>query len=450
MSPVLQELVRQQAATVERMRSLRTEIDSETRDGQISAENAEKLSKINAELRSVNDQVKLVQDADESIASFTKPAEARVGGAGMEGSSEARFAETTKNFENWLRTGRWSNGEKRQTYNIVIGAQNQNGIEEVRALSVGTDTAGGHTVAPLQAPDLYKFVRLNNSVMEAGAREIVTATGAPMDFPRMDDSGNEAQITAEGAAIPVNVDPAFSNVSIPVFKYTSPIVKVAWELVQDSAYDLSGELERGLGTRIGRKTGIDFLYGDGSAAPAGLDGVVAEANTAANRIDVTQASGVLSFTAAGSGVVDLDYKALVGLYRGINPVYQRNGSFLLGSDALTQIMLLTDSQNRPLWLPSTREGLPGTILGRPYVESAFFKGTGASAAWVDGDPIAFYGDFSHYYVRRAGEIQFVRLDERYADTAEAGFLVHARYGGASMTGIVAATRAIAKLGVDVA
>jgi HK97 family phage major capsid protein len=58
------------------------------------------------------------------------------------------------------------------------------------------------------------------------------------------------------------------------------------------------------------------------------------------------------------------------------------------------------------------------------------------AEWTDGSTsandnkkIALFGDFQKYVIRQVANMRIVRLNERFGDTDEVGFVVFSRYDG---------------------
>jgi HK97 family phage major capsid protein len=93
------------------------------------------------------------------------------------------------------------------------------------------------------------------------------------------------------------------------------------------------------------------------------------------------------------------------------------------SDTVLQYILkLTDNTNQPLWLPGNGGPIGDTILGMPYVVNQDMP-TGAGAKGI------VFGDLSKYMVREVTDIQFLQLNERYADYHQVGFLAFLRADG---------------------
>ena len=70
-------------------------------------------------------------------------------------------------------------------------------------------------------------------------------------------------------------------------------------------------------------------------------------------------------------------------------------------------------------------GQPDRILGVPvYINNDM------ESSIATGKKTIVAADFSKYVVRNAGGVQFVRLNERYMDELEIGFVAYARKDGA--------------------
>lgn len=68
----------------------------------------------------------------------------------------------------------------------------------------------------------------------------------------------------------------FSEKVLGAFKYVAPgagnlPLRVSVELLQDSAFDIQGLVERKLGERIGRRQALDWVTGNGTIEPFGID-----------------------------------------------------------------------------------------------------------------------------------------------------------------------------------
>jgi HK97 family phage major capsid protein len=87
------------------------------------------------------------------------------------------------------------------------------------------------------------------------------------------------------------------------------------------------------------------------------------------------------------------------------------------------IRKLLDSQNRPIFQPDISASSPGTLLGSPVVINQDCATIAASAKAV------YFGDFSKYIIRDVQDFTLLRLEERYADFHQVGFVGFSRHDG---------------------
>ena len=140
------------------------------------------------------------------------------------------------------------------------------------------------------------------------------------------------------------------NCNLGAFTYTSGLVRLSQELMQDTAFDLSGFLTRVFGERLARVINTHCTAGDGVAKPSG---VITEAT-----LGVTAASAT-EFTA--DELIDLEHS--------VDRAYRRNARWMMNDDALRVVKKLKDGAGRYLWLASPADGEPDTILGHPYIST---------------------------------------------------------------------------------
>jgi HK97 family phage major capsid protein len=246
-------------------------------------------------------------------------------------------------------------------------------------------------------------------------RVISTETGAVLPFPTNNDTSNTAAVLAD-AVQESEVSPTFSVVNFGAFKYSSRIVRVSVELMQDSAINLEQFLKDAFAERFGRGFEAAFTTGAGSTAPTGI-------------VTAVLASGATPVIAAGSsantggsetGATSIGTADLVSLEHSVDPSYRRRGSFILSDNALKTVKVLLDKFGRPLWQPSLTSGAPATILGYPYVINQSMATVSATHNTV------LFGDMSKFIIRKVRDISVLRLDERYADYGQVGFIAFSR------------------------
>jgi len=274
------------------------------------------------------------------------------------------------------------------------------------AQSVGTPGAGGYTVP-------QEFYRQLNEAMKAygGMRDVATimrtASGATMLLPTVNDTGNTGAILAENTQVSTQ-DVAFLQQSIGSFMYTSKLVLVSLQLLQDSAFNLNAFLAKALGTRIARITNTHFTTGAGTTLPFGI--VVGAA---------------LGKTGASGQTTTVIYDDFVDLEHSVDPEHRRapGVGWMFADTTLAAAKKLLDANDLPIWQPGLAYGAPDRILNYPYTINQDMAAMAASAKSI------IFGDLSQYLIREVLGIQMMRLSERYADYLQVGFLAYARYDG---------------------
>lgn len=292
-------------------------------------------------------------------------------------------------------------------------------------------SAGGNVIQnePIKA---IEEVLLAYGGMRQVAQVVRTNTGATLPWPKVDDTSNKGRVLAENTAADV-LSLSMGIVNIGAFKYTSDIVKVSMELLQDSFMDLGSYLTRALGTRIGRVLNDHFTTGATDAAQP--EGFMANNSTYHNSV---VASDVNTFT----------YANLNSLVHSVDPAYRDMAKFLFSDNVLSYIKSLTDTAGRPLWWPGISAGMaaaqPPTLLGYEYVINQSMNSipsatTGPGSTTSVSRRLVAFGDFSKYVIRDVRDVEVLRLNERYAEYAQTAFLAFSRHSGAPVGSTVAAT-----------
>ena len=117
---------------------------------------------------------------------------------------------------------------------------------------MGMDTgagSGGELVPTEVASEVYSFMD-STSVVRAGATVRTSITGRTVNYPVIDDSSNEGEVTAEGTDA-TDEDVGTTNRPLQFFNFGSKVVPISLELLQDSeARDLPGIINELLTERI--------------------------------------------------------------------------------------------------------------------------------------------------------------------------------------------------------
>lgn len=311
-------------------------------------------------------------------------------------------------FRKWLAFGK-DGLEIEEKRALAAGPSFELGAE-ARALSTVTGGAGGFTV-PTLFWDRVAETMLAYSNMMQYCNRITTDTGADLPWMSNDDTTNKGAILGEGVTIGTQ-DLTFGARTLGAYLYTSQLVKVSYQLLQDSAVDIESFLARKLATRLARIHNQHFTTGSGTAQP---DGIVTGATTGK--------------TTGSSTAITVN--EIIDLIHSVDPAYRTNSvGFMLNDLLIAYIRKIKDDfggagLGRPIWEPSVQVGVPSQLLGYPVITNQDMASSVATT-----NTTMLFGDFySGYVVRQVRNMQLVRLDERYADSLQVGFFAFDRMDG---------------------
>lgn len=279
-------------------------------------------------------------------------------------------------------------------------------------MSTTTGSQGGHTVQSSVASQLIDAMKSYGALRKV-AGSLVTQDGAPLSFPTSDGTSETGEWIAQNTTATA-ADPTFGTVALNVFKVSSKIIAVPFELLQDSNIDIQAMIFKRMADRIGRTTSAGFTTGGGTTDPFGL---------------ITQ-SGVGKTGATGQ-TLTVTYDDLVDLIDSLDVDYlegTNRPAFMFNQTTRRGIRKIKDTQGRPIWTPAYEEGMtagtPDLLLGYPVVINNDIAVPAANAKTIA------FGDFSKYMIRDAMDVTMFRFDDSaYAKLGQVGFLAWARTGG---------------------
>ncbi len=278
-------------------------------------------------------------------------------------------------------------------------------IEE-RSLSAHLGASGGHLIGSTLAGSLERNMLAFGGI-EQVAEVMVTETGDEMSWPTADDTGNEGAIVGENPSSADTADPSFAAVKWYAHEFTSKLVKVSVRLMEDAPSYLAGALGEMLGERLGRAKNRKFTTGVGGNEPKGL---------------VTAAT--LGKTAASATAIDAD--EVKDLEHSIDPAYRSDPSFgfMCHDNILLHLRKLKDGNSRYLWDSGLQDGRPDTLSGRVLHINQHMDSAVATT-----NKTLLCGQFRKYKVRRVRRVRLLRLDERFAELSQVGFIAFERADG---------------------
>lgn len=308
-------------------------------------------------------------------------------------------------FVNMLRVGAADMAPEQRS---LLTPANPNAAE-FRAQSVGTNSAGGYVVPQGFYADVIAAQKWFGGMFSCGAKLINTNSGNDLPVPTANDTGNVGAILAENTQTSTQ-DITFANVTLKAFKYSSNLILVSYELLQDAGVDIEAFLVQKIAERLARIQNTHFTVGTGSSQPRGVV------------IDAT-----LGKTGANGQTTSIIYNDLVDLKYSVDKAYRQNAKWMMNDSTMKALLKLVDGQSRPLFYSYTggslQSGEADTLLGNPIVINNDIADMATSAKSV------LFGDFSNYWIRNVMSMMLMRLTERYADYGQVGFLAFMRADG---------------------
>ena len=348
----------------------------------MTSEEKSKFEAIEADARGLKQEIEIIE----------RNAEMKKEIASMEGEARAAApkANASEAFGKYLRHGF-----------AALTAEERSLIQKRGTATqvAGTDNLGGYLVPQEFSNELDMASEFTGEV-ERLAKKLNTAGGGLLDYPTLNDTATDANLVSEASAVTVQ-DMTFGNKQLSAYNYSS-LVKVSQQLLQDSAFDLNAFLVEAMGERIARATNAAFTTGTGSSQPQGIVTGSAAGKTAASATAIT-----------ADEILDLIYS--------IDPSYRNKPGFgLMAHDnviAAIRALGLGSANDFPVFIPSMTAGEPDRIFGVPvYVNNDM------ASSIATGAKTLLAADFSKFVVRNAGGIQMLRLNERFADELEVGFV----------------------------
>lgn len=283
-------------------------------------------------------------------------------------------------------------------------------VKEFRAPMSTSAGSGGETI-PEGFVNAFERSMLDFSGVRQVAGILRTATGNPLPWPTSDDTANKGELLAENTAA-AEQHVATGAVVFGAFKYSSKLVKVSVELLQDSAFDLPSMMGEILGERLGRILNDHFTVGTGSGQPNGI--------VTASSVGATLATGQTTSFNATDGV-----DKIIALLHSVDPAYRTGpgAGFMMHDTTLSALRKIKDSQNRLLFNADLQSGIPDRLLGFPISINQSMAVPAANAKTI------LFGDLSKYKIRDVASVRLRRLVERFAELDQECFIAFSRHDG---------------------
>jgi HK97 family phage major capsid protein len=392
------ELRKQRAALVAEMNDLTTKTS-------FPAEAEARWNVIDGEQKALESQINKIEMSEKLAAemrqftpapSTAQPGEVRTTDAVAEAAKTAEFEKRA--FRKYVAEGRHAvtSDPELRTY---VG------------LNVATGANGDFTVPQGFQKELEIKMKQFGGMLQR-ARILNTASGAPIQWPTMDDTANSGRWLSEAGAVS-QTNPTFGQVNITSNLASSDQVLISIQLLQDTAFDMEGTLAEAFAIRLGRLLNLAYTSGTGSGQPQGILGVSGIGNVAA--VGDPQTGN----TATNSVGVD----DLVNVQGAVDAAYRVGGSYMFNDTTFNKLRKLKNSLGQPLWEVSLTAAAPDQIMGKPYTVNYDMASPATTVKSV------LFGDFSKYIVRNIGGVTVMRYNELYMPNHQIGFQAYLRTDG---------------------
>jgi HK97 family phage major capsid protein len=348
-----------------------------------------------AEIDAIDAGIKRINDANAKLAEDTRTNE--VYEAAMRRGVDNRDA-GLQVWAKWLKGG-----------DKALNADDWTHVRNTMSTTTGSE--GGFTVDSEVATSVLDALKLYGG-MRSVATIIQTAGIGGMSFPTSNGTAEEGEIVAENQPA-TDLDVTFGTIALPVYKFSSKVITVPFELLQDSNVDIEAFIRGRMVDRLGRITNKLFTIGTGSAQPNGI---------------VTASTEGIKPANSTAQVTAVKYESLVDLQHSVDPLYRANGQFMMADSTVRALRKVLDDAKRPIFVPGYETGSPGgapdRLLGQPIVVNQDVPAMASDAKSI------IYGDLSAYYIRDVMAVEMFRFtDSAFTKKGQVGFLAWMRSGG---------------------
>lgn len=373
----VQELIEKRAKVWETAKNF---VDThEDKNGNLSAEDKETYSRMEAEIEELTNSIERQQRAERREQELSKPVNSPITGKPYKDEPQGE-----------VKTGRASDEYKK----AMLTALRSNFRQVSNVLQEGVDADGGYLV-PEEYDHRLIDVLTEENIMRGIATKITTSGEHKINIAATKPA---AAWIEEGEALSFG-DATFEQKILDAHKLHVAI-KITEELLYDNAFGLENYIITEFGKALANAEEDTFLNGDGVGKPTGIF----------DKTKGGESIGTLTAALKSDDILDLIYK--------LKRPYRKNASFIMNDATLAQIRKLKDNNGQYLWQPSYQANEPDKILGYNIRTSAF----------APTDAIAF-GDYKYYNIGDRGSRSFKQLNELFAGNGMIGYVAKERVDG---------------------
>lgn len=326
----------------------------------------------------------------------------------IEACERMRFNPKSKSVDFRLNSGesfKRLQGPYQRYHHAQAGERARHELER-RGYGTGLPDAGGVFVNPTFSQQVDLAMLDFSGVMQT-SELITTSTGGEFKWPTGNDTSNKGRLLNAAGTATTDTTAPFASKSWYAYKFSSDLILVEQELLEDSVVDLPSIISGMLGERLGRIFNDYGTTGTGAETP---EGIVTGASQGKETASQT------AFTA----------KELIDMQHSVDPAYRNGAAWMMHDAILAEVRKLQDSENRFYinFIDGLREGVPDRLLGYPI-----FLNQSMDSTLAQSKKIMLFGQLNKYKVRRVNVIRMYRLAERYRETDQDGFVAFVRQDG---------------------
>lgn len=373
----VQELIEKRAKVWETAKNF---VDThEDKNGNLSAEDKETYSRMEAEIEELTNSIERQQRAERREQELSKPVNSPITGKPYKDEPQGE-----------VKKGRASDEYKK----AMLTALRSNFRQVSNVLQEGVDADGGYLV-PEEYDHRLIDVLTEENIMRGIATKITTSGEHKINIAATKPA---AAWIEEGEALSFG-DATFEQKILDAHKLHVAI-KITEELLYDNAFGLENYIITEFGKALANAEEDAFLNGDGVGKPTGIF----------DKTKGGESIGTLTAALKSDDVLDLIYK--------LKRPYRKNASFIMNDAILAQIRKLKDNNGQYLWQPSYQANEPDKILGYNIRTSAFAPTNAIS-----------FGDYKYYNIGDRGSRSFKQLNELFAGNGMIGYVAKERVDG---------------------
>ncbi len=229
------------------------------------------------------------------------------------------------------------------------------GMDERKALSVGSDPDGGYVVNPDTSGRIVQKVFETSPMRAFASIQVISSDALEGLFDLNEASSGWVGETASRSETNT---PEIGKWRIPVHElYAAP--RATQKLLDDASINMEAWLASKVAEKFARDEAAAFVNGNGVGKPRGFL-TYADGTTLPGTIERFDTGVNGAFAAAPNGG-----DVLINALYGLKAQYRANATWFMNRATLTLTRKLKDSDGAYLWSPGIAAGQPATLLGYP-------------------------------------------------------------------------------------